>query len=130
MDIVAPPPRLARAFAVHCGGYGDVQRLARQRGVCCRLRRNAGAARVRNRSGTPHLNAARRAEPPTAPTPACHPAFYAGPVRVSPSTRERVLPKTRNTDRKRIIKVVFAETVGMLTLPLASASTESKATGR
>ena len=39
------------------------------------------------------------------------------------------MPKTRNTDRKRIIKVVFAETVGMPTLPLASASTESKATG-
>jgi len=34
MNRVAPSPRIASAYAVHFGRYGDVQRLARQRGVC------------------------------------------------------------------------------------------------
>jgi hypothetical protein len=40
-------------------------------------------------SGTPRLNAACRPDAPAAPTDRSHPAFSTGPVRVSPSTRER-----------------------------------------
>src|SRR6516162_505230 len=34
LNNVAASPRIASAYAVHFGRYGDVQRLARQRGVC------------------------------------------------------------------------------------------------
>jgi hypothetical protein len=34
MCIVPPSPRIASAYAVHFGRYGDVTRLAHQRGVC------------------------------------------------------------------------------------------------
>lgn len=34
MSILPPSPRLASAYAVHCGSYGAVTRLAQQRGVC------------------------------------------------------------------------------------------------
>jgi hypothetical protein len=34
MSIVAPQQRLASAFTVYCGKYGDVTRYARDRGVC------------------------------------------------------------------------------------------------
>ncbi len=34
MGMVAPTPRIASAFYVLCGSYGDVRRYAQQRGVC------------------------------------------------------------------------------------------------
>jgi hypothetical protein len=34
LNRVAPSPSIASAYAVHFGRYGDVQRPARQRGVC------------------------------------------------------------------------------------------------
>src|SRR5260221_14722640 len=34
MGMVAPPQRIASAYAVFFGQYGDVSRYARQRGVC------------------------------------------------------------------------------------------------
>jgi hypothetical protein len=34
MGMVAPQQRIASAFFVFCGGYGDVSRYARERGVC------------------------------------------------------------------------------------------------
>lgn len=34
MCIIPPSPRIASAYAVHFGRYGDVTRLAQQRGVC------------------------------------------------------------------------------------------------
>ena len=34
MGMVAPQQRIASAFAVVFGGYGDVSRCAQERGVC------------------------------------------------------------------------------------------------
>src|SRR5438046_10443104 len=34
MSMVAPPQRVASAFVVVCGHYGDVSRYAAERGVC------------------------------------------------------------------------------------------------
>lgn len=34
MGMVAPPQRIASAYTVHCGRYGDGTRLAQERGVC------------------------------------------------------------------------------------------------
>jgi hypothetical protein len=34
MGMVAPSPRIASAYAVLCGRYGDVTRAAQERGVC------------------------------------------------------------------------------------------------
>src|SRR5437879_2120428 len=43
MGMVAPEQRIASAFVVFCGGYGDVRRQALERGVCRqRLYQEAG----------------------------------------------------------------------------------------
>ncbi len=54
LGIVPPSPRIARAYAVHCGPHAAVSRLARQRG-CCRqwLYREAASATAAT-AGTAH----------------------------------------------------------------------------